>query len=102
MVLVLSLPTSHLLNEPSIDRRHFVVSRFLSLSLSLCPTPSFELPLSVRSNVRPRLFPPPPPPPTDRETSRLFRERGTDTTYFDVLSATSRFETRPSKVWRDT
>lgn len=30
VVLVLSPPTSHLLNEPSIDRRHFVVSRFPS------------------------------------------------------------------------
>lgn len=27
---MLSPPTSHLLNEPSIDRRHFVVSRFPS------------------------------------------------------------------------
>ena len=41
VVLVLSLPTSHLLNEPSIDRRHFVVSRFLS-HLTLLPHTQFH------------------------------------------------------------
>lgn len=41
VVLVLSPPTSHLLNEPSIDRRHFVVSRFPSHLAAAPALPSF-------------------------------------------------------------
>lgn len=42
VVLVLSPPTSHLLNEPSIDRRHFAVSRFPSHLAAAPALPPFR------------------------------------------------------------
>lgn len=45
VVLVLSPPTSHLLNEPSIDRRHFAVSRFPSHLATAPALPAFRSPL---------------------------------------------------------
>lgn len=65
VVLVLSPPTSHLLNEPSIDRRHFAVSRFPShlagsppLFLHFEPSSLSLLPLSpvIRSTSSSRYW----------------------------------------------
>lgn len=53
VVLVLSPPTSHLLNEPSIDRRHFAVSRFPSHLAAAPAIPTFRSPISLFPAVLP-------------------------------------------------